>query len=62
MNVFYTAGWIIEAFLYKAHSEAEDSLGPRLLRFGLSLSCFIAAFPAIFWVGYWLLHVVGLIK
>ena len=62
MNICYTAGWVVEGFLDKAHSDEEEVLGPKLLSAGLKLSLFVVALPSVFWGGYWLLRVVGLIK
>ena len=62
MNICYTAGWVVEGFLDKAHSDEDEVLGPKLLRSGLKLSLFVVAIPSVFWGGYWLLRVVGLIK
>src|SRR6185295_17843168 len=33
MNICYTAGWVVEGFFGKAHSD--EVLGPKLLRSGL---------------------------
>ena len=60
MNICYTAGWVVEGFLDKAHSD--EVLGPKLLRSGLKLSLFVVILPSVFWGGYWLLQAVGLIK
>lgn len=62
MNICYTAGWVVEGFLDKAHSDEDEVLGPNLLRSGLKLSLFVVILPSLFWGGYWLLRVVGLIK
>jgi len=62
MNICYTAGWVVEGFLDKTHSDEEGVLGPKLLSAGLKLSLFVVALPSVFWGGYWLLRVVGLIK
>ena len=62
MNICYTAGWVVEGFLDKAHSDEEEVLDPKLLKSGLTLSLFVVTLPSVFWGGYWLLRVVGLIE
>jgi len=62
MNICYTLGWVVEGFLAKTHSADDEVLGPKLLRSGLKLSLFVVILPSVFWGGYCLLRVVGLIK
>ncbi|HJZ67081.1 MAG TPA: hypothetical protein VKF81_02965 [Blastocatellia bacterium] len=62
MDVCYTAGWAVEAFLYRSYCEGENVLGPDLLRFGLRFSLFLVTLPAMFWAGYWILQVAGIVK
>ena|SRR5215216_2607363 len=62
MNLCYTAGWVVEACLYKAHSKNEEVLGPKLLRSGLNLSVLVVTIPAAYWGGYWLLQALEIMK
>jgi hypothetical protein len=55
INIFYTAGWLVEVFSRLIFRERIARLGPLLLKFGLAFSLLVALFPALYWGMYWLL-------
>ncbi len=61
-NICYTFGWLVEAPARALAPGLTPKLGPRLLLVGLLFSFCIISLPAVFWVGYLLLHVLGIAK
>ena len=62
INVFYCAGWILENILRVIWPSKRRFFGPFLFKLGLGFSLFVVTLPAIFWLGYRLLQLSGIIK
>lgn len=61
VNIFYCGGWFVENVVDDIWPSEWPSPGPLLLKLGLGFSVTIVAEPAVFWLGYRLLRVVGII-
>jgi hypothetical protein len=61
-NICYTLGWLVEVAARALTPGLSPKLGPRLLMAGLAFSLCIISLPAVFWVGYVCLRVVGVVK
>jgi hypothetical protein len=48
-NVFYTAGWFVEANARIIHPGASRRLGPRLLKLGIGFTLAVMALPSAIW-------------
>jgi hypothetical protein len=61
-NICYTFGWLVEAPARAVAPGLTPKLGPRLLLAGLIFSLCIISLPAVFWCGYFVLHVLDVVK
>lgn len=61
-NICYTFGWLVEAPARAVAPGLTPKLGPRLLLTGLIFSFCVISLPAVFWGGYFILHVIGVVK
>jgi hypothetical protein len=55
INIFYTAGWVVELISRFIIREKVERLGPLLLKLGLGFSLLVALLPSVYWGAYWLL-------
>ena len=62
INICYCAGWVVENILRAVWPSKQHLFGPFLFKLGLGFSLFAVTFPAIFWSGYRLLQLCGIIK
>jgi hypothetical protein len=61
INIVYTLGWLVEVPSRLVLSNLTPDFGPLLLKTGLALGLLLITLPAVFWVGYRLLQVAGVI-
>jgi hypothetical protein len=61
-NIFYTLGWLVEAPVRAVVPGLTPKLGPRLLLAGLVFSFCLISLPAAYWSGYFIAHVLGIMK
>ncbi|MEQ1749638.1 MAG: hypothetical protein ABL974_09470 [Prosthecobacter sp.] len=61
-NVCYTGGWLVEVPVRLFTPETPPNFGPRLLKFGLGFSFIVISAPAVLWVGYRSLQIIGIAK
>jgi hypothetical protein len=61
-NICYTLDWLVEALVRAFVPGLSPKFGPRLLMLGLGFSFGVISLPAVFWVGYRLLQVLGVLR
>ena len=59
MNICYTAGWVVEAFISDTAIRGREAIGPRLLRLGLGFSLMVIITPTVYWGAHCLIQAVG---
>lgn len=62
INICYYAGSVAEIILRVLWPRKRSYFGPILLKLGLAFSLLIVTFPALFWSGYRLLQICGVLK
>jgi len=56
INALYSLGWLVEIPLRWMRPRTTLRLGPTLLALGFGTGMTLCSLPAIYWVGYRLLH------
>jgi len=62
VNLLYTLGWLVEVPARHLVPGLSSGFGPMLLKLGLGLGLFLITMPAVFWGGYRLLQMVGVVS
>jgi len=59
INILYTLGWLVELPSRRFLSHLTPQFGPILLAAGTGLGLFLITIPAVLWVGYRVLQLLG---
>ena len=54
MNVFYTAGWVVEICVRVICRQRSPAVGPALLKSGLTFSVVLVSLPTTIWLFRWI--------
>ena len=60
-NIAYTGGWLAEIALRIFWRDSQPSIGPILLKVGITFSIFVVLLPSVFWGGCWFLHTIKIL-
>ena len=58
-NLGYSLGWLVEITIRRLQPDIRPNFGPQLFKLGLGFSFLIISAPAVLWVGYRFLQLVG---
>ncbi|WP_395753724.1 hypothetical protein [Prosthecobacter sp.] len=61
MNLAYTAGWVVDFPLRLVFQSLSPRITVNLFRLGLGISLLVVCFPSVFWGGYLLLKMAGVV-
>jgi len=56
VNVLYTTGWLLEVPVRGIRRNLSPQFGPLLLKLGMGLGILLSSIPAMYWIGFRLLH------
>jgi hypothetical protein len=60
-NLGYTLGWLVEISIRLLQPAIGPNFGPQLYKLGLGFSFLVISAPAVLWVGYLFLQLVGVL-